>query len=458
MAEERDEGDLGTMLAGDLDRVDGPHPQRAGAPVAPRTAASGANGPRWCAVALLAAAAIGLVVLALVIAAMPREAPFASATPATVAPRPSAPPVASLKGRCPTLEDYAIASLQPSSEPAPPSFEPVAPNATPSTGLLRPGETGVVPAPDGSPGALVRVSNVRFCDRLPDVRPDLYPRGTSPFESTLLLAHVEILALRPGAINQGFIPGSSTVVANYRGPKGQLAAVLVFGMPGGNRTTSLQTGPGFGYRGTIAWEVPADDGQVTVDVYRADEPNPSPAWVHVTQFAYLAREGPTGLPAPGDSVPTSDPAATPTTGIARLGESINQEADGGTMPVVVDGIDQVPRYPGVAPAAAGGMFLEVRLLFGSGSGTLAFDPADWVIVGPSGTPLGRLELQEPGTVPRGWPTFLRSLVSGSIPPGRAWWPMYLVVEAPANGRVTLEYRPDGGPALVTWVVRDREGG
>ena len=37
------------------------------------------------------------------------------------------PPVPSLEGRCPTLEDYSLASLQPSAEPAPPSFDPVAP-------------------------------------------------------------------------------------------------------------------------------------------------------------------------------------------------------------------------------------------------------------------------------------------------------------------------------------------
>ena len=404
-----------------------------------------------------AVAFVGTLVVGITIAGCSGDAPASKVPSSAIGPSgaPSAP--APADAGCPTLEDYALASLQPSEEPAPPSFDPVAPAATPSTGLLQPGETGVVPAPDGSPGALVRVSNVRFCDRLPDVRPDLYPRGTNPFESTLLLADVEILALRPGAIDQGFIPGSSTVVANYRGPNGQLAPVLVFGMPGGNRTTSLQTGPGFEYRGTIAWEVPADEGLVTVDVRRADEPNPSPAWAHVTQFAYLAREGPTGLPAP-DSVPTSDPAATPTTGIARLGAPVILGADGGTMPVVVDGIDEVPRYPGVAPAAAGGVFLEVRLLFGPGGGTLAFDPAEWVIVGPSGAPLARLELQEPGTVPRGWPTFLRSLVSGSIPPSRAWSPLYLVVEAPPAGRVTLEYRPAGGPALVTWVLRDRGGG
>ena len=71
----------------------------------------------------------------------------------------------------------------------------------------------------------------------------------------------------------------------------------------------------------------------------------------------------------------------------------------------------------MAPAAAGDVFLELRLLFGPGSGTLAFDPAEWVVVGPSGAPLGRLELPEPDTVPAGWPTFLGTLVSGSIHPG-----------------------------------------
>jgi hypothetical protein len=32
--------------------------------------------------------------------------------------------------------------------------------------------------------------------------------------------------------------------------------------------------------------------------------------------------------------------------------------------------------------------------------------------------------------------------------------VFIVAEVPARGRITLEYRPDGGPALVTWVLRD----
>jgi hypothetical protein len=35
------------------------------------------------------------------------------------------------------------------------------------------------------------------------------------------------------------------------------------------------------------------------------------------------------------------------------------------------------------------------------------------------------------------------------------FPMYAVAEVPPTGRITLEYRPHGGPAQVTWIVRDR---
>jgi hypothetical protein len=298
------------------------------------------------------------------------------------------------------------------------------------------------------------VSNARFCERLPDVRPDLYPHGTSTFDaSTFLLADVEIEVLESGTIH-GFIPTNGPTVASYDG-RGRYPAVHAWGMPGENRLTSLEPLAGFTYRGTMVWEIPAGEGRVAVDV---QQPGDGGDGSSATAFSFLVRDGTVGQAAPGTPQPTSDPAAIPTTGIARLGASIILEADRGTMPVVVDGIDQVPRYPGVAPAAAGDVFLELWLRFGPGSGTFAFDPAEWVVVGPTGAALGRLELPEPDTVPSGWPIFLHTLVPDSIPPGRVGQPTYLVVEAPADGRVTLEYRPAGGPALVTWVLRDRGGG
>ncbi len=577
MAEQRFERDLRVMLAADLDPVHGPHPRWADAPAARRLAAPATTPPRWRSVAVLAAALVGVLVLALALAVMPREAPVASAPPASVEPWPStlgpstpptggevalgsvavasafgepailiraspaatrggdgvgltiearlvgrldrafgidrfivvrggraeapglgvsgadplaipvdapigtsvsttvvipagpdenvdlgyagsgtsitfsypihrAPPVSSVvqPGRCPTLEDYAAASLQPSAAPAAPSFEPVAPSATPSTGLLALGATGILPAPDGSPGGLVRVSNVRFCDRLPDYRPDW-----TGVPDQLLLADVEIVGLKAGAITQGFLPGSSTVVVNA-GPH-VVSPVHMFGMPGANQTTTLATGPGFAYRGTIAWEINDDGRRVTVDVLGAERGADE---AYVTQFSYLAREGTTSTAAPMTPAPTSDPAASPTSGTARLGERIVLAAEGGTMPVVVAGVDQVARYPGVVPAPPAEAFLEVRLTFGSGSGTFALDPAEWVVVGPAGV-APRLVYPDANQIPPGWPSFIGTQVVREIGPAWPEVPTFVVAGVPVAGRVTLEYRPAGGPALVTWVLRDR---
>ncbi len=361
--------------------------------------------------------------------------------------RAPAPP--SLEGRCPTLEDYAFASLQPSAEPAPPSFEPVAPDATPSTGLLEPGQVGIVPAPDGSPGALVRVSNIRFCDRLPDYRPDT--EGWDG-ERKILLADAEIETLAAGTFDQGFIPGAAIVVASYGGHV-DLESLRPFNGPGGRMPAVLDTGPGFRARGTIAWVVPDDDIRLTLDVRRAgtDESGRRPV-----QFSYLAREGTDYAYSPPPPEPTSDPAASPTTGTAEVDETVVLVADGGTVPLVVDGIAELPRYPGLAPSPGAGGFLEVRLRFGAASGSLVFDPAEWVVVGPAGEVLPEVEQPRQGdgcNVLPGWPNVARC-GDGRVVVPDWWFPVFIVAEVPASGRVTLEYRPDGGPALVTWVLRD----
>lgn len=358
-------------------------------------------------------------------------------------------PPPSLEGRCPTLEDYAIASLQPSTEPARPSFEPVAPDATPSTGLLALGDTGILAAPDGSPGALVRVTNARFCDRLPDIRPEAYLAGDPG--DTLLLADVEIDARKAGTV-QGLIPGTSPVAASYAGVGA--SGVRAWGMPGFDPTSHV--GSAFTYVGTMVWVVDAGAGRVTVDVSPLG--GYSPDGVRVADFSFLVRDGFVGPPWPEPTpAPTSDPAATPTTGVAGPGDPVILAADGGTMPVVVDRIDQVARYPGVAPAASGNAFLEFSVDFGPGSGTFGFERGEWVAVGPDGTTLARLERPDPNEYPPGWPQFLLSTLGSAVEPGgwpgdRGFWD---VVEAPATGRVTLEYRPASGPTLVTWVLRER---
>lgn len=122
------------------------------------------------------------------------------------------PSVAS--GSCPTLADYQAAAALPSMTPALPSFAPVASNTPSSSGVLTPGQVGIVAAPDGNPGALVRVSNVRFCDRLPDVRPEKIMAGM-PGDYEILLADVELKVLKSGSLDEGFIPGVMPVRAKW---------------------------------------------------------------------------------------------------------------------------------------------------------------------------------------------------------------------------------------------------
>jgi hypothetical protein len=264
---------------------------------------------------------------------------------------------------------------------------------------------------------------------------------------------VEIETLQRGAVPEVFIPGHNIVVANYGGRFDLNPAMPPLDVPGGNSTTTIDTGPGFAYRGTMVWEV-ADDGvRITIDAQRAEE---DANGMRLVQFSYLARDG---VPDPGvapTAEPTSDPAATPTVGAARLGEPVILAADGGTLPLIVAGVDQVPRYTGVGPAPPAAGFLEARLTFGRGSGTFTSDAAEWVVVGPDGQALVQLHLPEDGQLPPGWPNVLLTSAAGAIKIEPDFpFPRFIVAEVPAQGRISLEYRPDGGPALVTWVLRER---
>jgi hypothetical protein len=378
-----------------------------------------------------------------VVASRPNAVPAATTGPtasASIEPRP-ATVAPSLDSRCPTLDDYAIASLQPSASPARPSFDLVSPGAAPSTGLLSIGATGIMAAPDGKPGVLIRVTNARFCDRLPDVRPETR-FGFATSGGVLLLADVEIEVLTSGAMPLGFIPERLPLVAVYGG-RFEGRALDAFGIPAFNHTSDRNPAAGFTYRGTMGWEIPSGTGRVAIEV-RRDALSQVPA-----QFAFLVREGAL-ISSPATPEPTSAADLTPTTGAVQPGDTAILQADGGTIPIVVDGIAEVPRYPGLVPTRPGDVFLELRLGFLSGSGTFPFDPAEWVIVGPDGAQLPRLE--PPNDVPAGWPQFVHRLAPGSIPPAISER-FFVVVEAPANGRVTLEYRPAGVPALVTWVLR-----
>lgn len=348
---------------------------------------------------------------------------------------------------CPTLADYPPASVGALSTPRPsalpiPSMEPAADGLHPSTGTLTLGQVGVMAAPDGTAGALVRVSDVRLCDRLPDVRPELFYRGL-PGDYALLLADVDLQVLRDGTVD-GFIPGEEPVWATWRSM--QAVSPVPNRFPGGPWQTSVSTGPGWAVSGTMAWVVGSDriDGRVAIEVGRQGEP----------QFEYLVRDGSTGL-VQFSPPPTIAPGATPSTGTLPPDTTAVVARDGVLMPVWVGGVAVVDGYPNLMPSTGGDRFVEVVVRFGSPRATFIIDPKEWLVVGPGGRALAPAPIrQSDGSTLLPW---IGSAPSSpvDIPPSiDLAYPMTVVAEIPPAGRITLEYRPHGGPAQVTWVVRD----
>lgn len=349
-------------------------------------------------------------------------------------------------GSCPTLADYQAAAALPSMTPALPSFAPVASNAPSSSGILTPGQVGIVAAPDGSPGALVRVSNVRFCDRLPDVRPEEDMAGM-PGDYEILLADVELKVLKSGSLDEGFIPGSMPVWAKWRGMEtvGPQPPSL---FPGGIWRTSIATDGGFAVSGTMAWIVGSDrlGGRVAIEVGPQDGP----------RFEYLVRDGSTDW-IRKSPMPSIAPDATPATGVLQPDTNAILARDGALLPVHVGGVAVVDGYPRVMPSRPGDKFIEVFARLGSPTATYTIDPNDWVLVGPDGRDLPRL--QDPGTS-NGNPALPSFAVPWSQsrqvgPTDGFLFPFYVIAEVPPTGRITLEYRPHGGLAQVTWVLRDK---
>jgi hypothetical protein len=438
MAEPRFERELRTMLAHDLESIHGPHDRWIDAPVARRIERSSGLAGRWPALAILAVlAAASLAILGLV-------AVLGSRPPEVPAPTPTATLSARSVG-CPTLADYRAQIAAPSAQPAAPSFTPVAPDAKPTVGVLTPGQVGVVAAPDGSPGALFRVSNPRFCDRLPDQRLEDFGLSTLPGDYRLLLVDVEFTVLRAGSIDS-VIPGSIPVFAKSR-DEIAVSFPTPYDIPGSDMRTRLQPPAGFAYRGVMSWivEPPERGGRIAVEVGAED----------AVAFEYLIQDGSTEHAA-FRPVQTTVPGSTPSTGVLAPGASATVSADGALMPVYVGGVDVVDGYPRVMPSREGDRFIEVFARFGMPSAPYTIDAGDWVLVGPDGHDIPRLT--DPGTSDAPLlPPYARPWsATEKVGPARQITPLlYVVAEVPPTGRITLEYRPHGGPAQVTWVVRDR---
>jgi hypothetical protein len=384
---------------------------------------------------------------------------YETSTPAFTYPihRPAAltPPASS--AQCPTIADYTAASAQPSDAPPPiASFAPADIPTQPTTGTIQVGTVGALAAPDGSVGALVRVSNVRFCDRLPNARPDEI-LGSSGVQSVFLLSDLDLRVIKDGSID-GWIPGEY-VQPVYRGYSSLSSLRPGVWYPGANWNTSLATGAGFQYHGTLAWVVPGGDGQLTVGVSPTADPKTLP-----TPFQFAVREGPVGrvaLPTPPMATPL--PTLTAAQSALPLDTTVVVNVGPATAEVQVGRVQQVDRYPGLVPQSAGDVFLEFGFRPIGTNTTYTWRPDEWVLVKPDGTVASPLYAvatnpDDPTsgfTLPDGWPDFVRPKASFDVPPNPLSVPIFQVAEVPATGRITLEYRPNGGPAVATWVLREQ---
>lgn len=355
---------------------------------------------------------------------------------------------------CPTLADYAAASDIPSDAPMPtPSFDPVPSDVAITTGSIPLGTVGVLAGPDGHAGALVRVSNARFCDRLPDTRPDAFYWHLSPVDApaVLLLADVDIEVLQDSTLPTFLPGGTSFVVAMTRGVY-PLNPPVPYWLPGFNWHSSVDTAAGYRYRSTFAWVVPGGayaDGQISVGVFASNNPNGDPP-----AFSFFVRAGTVGrLPDATRPPATPLPSLTPPGGPWALDTPAVLSVGGVVAEITVGGVQQVPAYPAVAPAKPGDVFLEFACQSDSASADYTWNSSEWVVLGPDGSRASMLVRPSENT-PFGWPN-IAGLTGSTTIPHDLRMAIFQIAEVPATGRITLEYRPNGGPAVATWVLREQ---
>jgi hypothetical protein len=403
----------------ELDAVIGPHPTWADSPAAARIAAS-RGGSRWSVRLLAVAAVIAVAGGVAVVAGLRRD---------------------STGGGCPTLADYAAASAQPTpvDGTAPEvTFPPVAPTATMTTGILRPGDWAVIANADG-PGLQLRVRDVRECGRLPNLR-------SSFAGGSLYLATVDARVLRDDT-GLAWLGVRTLFDGAVGSTPGDARRVHGFDVPGVNDRTHVGTLGGFADSSLLILDVPPTDKLVTVDhptenTIGLDGFDPTqPDWPRVR---WVIRDGdPNG--GLGTPVPPATPGSTATTGEVVLGDPVTVIAPSGPGVLRLSGLDTVPAYPGLQPAP-GHVFIEV-LAEVIDFGRLDTRWRDWHAVGPDGRELVIVHDPE-GTGPR--PGMLLGLLNDV--PARDGW---IVVEAPARGPVRLEYREYGSADAVFWLrLRD----
>ena len=413
-----------SQLRSTLDRVDGPDTDWATSPAAAIVVADPARSSRSLPWRLLAVAAVLVV----------------GSVAAVILARPKDHDDAGVPG-CPTLADYAAASAQPSpvlGQAPEVRFPPVAPSATMTTGLLQPGDWAVISNADG-PGLQIRVSDVRACGRLPDLR------SSNPGGS-IYLATVDVRFIRD--IGMGWL-GVQSLLEGAVGGRQAPTSVQggLRGIPGVDTRTVANPWEGFAVSGTYILDVPRTDEQIAVDhptpnttnlpgVEVNDVDSPRARWV--LREGALAGDGPS-------REPFAVPGATPTTGQVLPDQDVTFTTAEGTGVLRLGEIDEVEAYPGLQPAP-GDVFVEVLMTVRHLTGPLV-DARDLRALDQAGRELPILQdALDAGPRVGVLPNLLNEAGSDA-----AW----IVVEAPANGPVRLEYRHHGNADQTFWIqLRD----
>lgn len=408
-----------------LDRSEGPHRAWVTSPAAARIAAAPSEARRpWRAVRLLALAAVltaGAAGAMLLIGRDPEDVG---------------------QPGCPTLRDYAEASVAPAGplDQAPDvSFPPVAPTATMTPGVVPLG-TWVVVVDDEGPAYQVRLRDARPCDRLPDLR-------SSFTGGSLLLAQADIQQLRPRAIGAWTGMGDRFIVAFGDPAAGSTSPVSAFGVPGIPQGSTIAPRDDFAQTSLVIFDLPDDSARMTALLLPDDSATvPSVGWV--------LRDGSAVLDEDYGQVPQPGPTDT-TGGPVPLGAAATTRdpATGVVATVVAGSVDEVDGYPDAVPTD-GGVFVEVLVsgyAWSPGQDPSERPPDDtpqglrWVATDATGRVLVNL-----GDIPEARRP--RRTISPVLPSDFVTYG-FLVYEAPREGAIRLALTRDG-VEIAWWSLRD----